>query len=110
MGTGPVYALNLFDVSDREGYLAYVRRSVREVAAHGGRVAAIGKFRESQAGDLAPRQVLILVEWESYEAFKSYTEDPSLEELHARRVNSTKGYIWQIFDRLEDFRPILKNP
>jgi uncharacterized protein (DUF1330 family) len=41
----PVYALNLFDVTNKEEYLAYSRRSAREVAAHGGRVVAIGKFR-----------------------------------------------------------------
>jgi hypothetical protein len=53
-----VYALNLFDVADREEYLAYSRRSAREVARHGGRVVALGRFRESVAGDIAPRQVL----------------------------------------------------
>jgi uncharacterized protein (DUF1330 family) len=34
---GPVYALNLFNIADREEYLAYSRRSAREVAAHGGK-------------------------------------------------------------------------
>ena len=34
----PVYALNLFNVSNKDEYLAYSRRSAREVAAHGGRV------------------------------------------------------------------------
>ncbi|HKB32313.1 MAG TPA: DUF1330 domain-containing protein, partial [Candidatus Dormibacteraeota bacterium] len=29
--SGPVYALNLFDVSDRDEYLAYSRRSAAEV-------------------------------------------------------------------------------
>ena len=57
-----VYALNLFDVADREEYLAYSRRSAREVAMHGGRVVALGRFRESVTGDIAPRQVLILTQ------------------------------------------------
>ena len=56
------YALNLFDIAGREEYLAYSRRSAREVARHGGRVLGLGRFRESAAGDIAPRQVLILVE------------------------------------------------
>jgi uncharacterized protein (DUF1330 family) len=77
-----VYALNLFDVADREEYLAYSRRSAREVARHGGRVLALGRFRESAAGDIAPRQVLILVEWESRAAFESYRQDPALADLH----------------------------
>jgi uncharacterized protein (DUF1330 family) len=105
---GPVYALNLFDVADRDEYLAYSRRSAREVAAHGGRVVALGRFRESVVGDVAPRQVFILVEWESKEAFGSYAEDPALADLHAHRENGTLRYVWQLFDRLDDLRPVPK--
>ena len=49
-----VYALNLFDVADREEYLAYSRRSAREVARHGGRVVALGRFTESAWSHNAP--------------------------------------------------------
>lgn len=104
----PVYALNLFNVSNKDEYLAYSRRSAREVKAHGGRVVALGKFREAAAGDIAPRSVLILVEWESMEAFKSYCNDPGLADLHPHRVNGTDSYIWHLFHKLEDLRPILK--
>ena len=51
----PVYALNLFNVASRDEYLAYSRRSAQEVQAHGGKVIALGKYRETMAGDLAPR-------------------------------------------------------
>lgn len=34
----PVYALNLFDVPDRDEYLAHAGRSASEVHSHGGRV------------------------------------------------------------------------
>jgi uncharacterized protein (DUF1330 family) len=105
----PVYALNLFNVADRDEYLAYSRRSAREVAAHGGRVVALGKFRESVAGEIEPRQVLILVEWESKEAFDSYRDDPELADLHPHRENGSSGYVWHLFDRLEDLRPLLKD-
>ena len=104
----PVYALNLFDVANKEEYLNYSHRSVKEVAAHGGRVVALGKFRESVKGEVEPRTVLILVEWESKSAFESYCNDPALGDLHAHRVNGTDKYIWQLFDKLEDLRPILK--
>lgn len=105
---GPVYALNLFDVSNKEEYLAYSRRSTKEVQAHGGRVVALGKFRESAIGDIEPRSVLILVEWESREAFESYRNDPVLQDLHPHRINGTRNYIWHLFDKLTDLRPILK--
>lgn len=104
----PIYALNLFDVANKDEYLAYSRRSAREVAAHGGRVIALGKFREVATGSIEPRQVLILVEWASKEAFESYRNDPALQDLHPHRVNGTSNYIWHVFDKLEDLRPILK--
>lgn len=105
---GPVYALNLFDVASRDEYLAYSRRSAREVAAHGGRVVALGRFRENVTGDVAPRQVLILVEWESKAAFDSYRNDPALAGLHPHRERGSSSYVWQLFDRLDDLRPVLK--
>ncbi|KUI23598.1 DUF1330 domain-containing protein [Mycobacterium sp. GA-2829] len=104
----PVYALNLFDVADREEYLAYAKRSPAAVAAHGGRVVALGKFRESVTGDIEPRRVLILVEWESKEAFDSYRNDPDLADLHPHREDGSSAYIWHLFDRLDDLRPVLK--
>lgn len=104
----PVYALNLFDVTDKAEYLAYSRRSAREVVAHGGRVVALGKFREAAAGEIAPRTVMIVVEWASKEAFDSYCNDPALADLHPHRVNGTANYVWHLFDKLEDLRPILK--
>lgn len=106
--SGPVYALNLFDVVNQDEYLAYARRSSKEVGAHGGKVIALGKFRESALGDLTPRTVMIVVEWESREAFESYIEDPALADLHPHRVKGTDNYIWHLFDKLEDLRPILK--
>lgn len=106
--SGPVYALNLFDVSDKEEYLSYSRRSASEVKTHGGRVIALGKFRAAAIGDVEPRTVLILVEWASRDAFDSYCNDPALTDLHRHRVNGTSNYVWQLFDKLEDLRPILK--
>jgi uncharacterized protein (DUF1330 family) len=104
----PVYALNLFNVADRDEYLAYSKRSAREVEAHGGRVVALGKFREAAAGNIEPRSVLILVEWASKQAFDDYCNDPRLADLHPHRVRGTSDYIWHLFDKLDDFRPILK--
>ncbi len=104
----PVFALNLFNVSDKDEYLAYARRSAEEVRTHGGRVVALGKFREAAVGDIEPRKVLILVEWESRDAFENYNSDPALADLHPHRVNGTTDYVWHLFDKLEDLRPILK--
>jgi uncharacterized protein (DUF1330 family) len=103
-----VYALNLFDIASRDEYLAYSKRSPAEVAKHGGRVVALGRFRESMTGEIEPRTVLILVEWDSKEAFDGYCNDPELADLHAHRENGSSSYIWHLFDRLDDLRPLLK--
>ena len=103
-----LYALNLFNIGNKEEYLAYSKRSAREVQAHGGRVVALGRLREALAGEIKPRQVLILVEWESKEAFDSYCNDPKIADLHPHRVNGSADYIWHLFDRLEDLRPLFK--
>jgi uncharacterized protein (DUF1330 family) len=104
----PVYAINLFDVADVEEYREYARRSPAAVAAHGGRVVALGRYADTVTGDdVAPRQVFILVEWESRAAFDGYCEDPELSDLHRHREDGTAAYVWQLFDRLEDLRPVL---
>ncbi|RUO51044.1 DUF1330 domain-containing protein [Pseudidiomarina aquimaris] len=104
----PVYALNLFDIADKDEYLAYARRSVKEVTSHGGKVISLGKFKEAAQGDITPRTVMILVEWESKQAFDSYCNDPALADLHPHRENGTQNYIWHLFDKLDDLRPLLK--
>jgi uncharacterized protein (DUF1330 family) len=104
----PVYGLNLFDVADRDEYLAYSRRSAREVARHGGKVIAIGSFDEAIAGDVEPRQVLILVEWKSRAHFDSYRNDPDLADLHPHREAGGGNYVWHLFDRLENLQPLFK--
>lgn len=108
----PVYALNLFDLAPNDDYLAYSRRSVGAVTKHGGRVVALGRLTESppvQVGDTEPRQVMVIVEWPSREAFAEMLEDPELADLHPLRENGTARYIWWAYDRLEDLRPVLKN-
>ena len=57
-GGAPVYALNLFDIADRDEYLAYSRRSAAAVEAHGGRVIAMGQFSESIKGDIEPHEAV----------------------------------------------------
>ena len=55
-----------------------------------------------------PRQVMILVEWESRAAFESYRDDPALADLHPHRERGAANYVWHLFERLDDLRPLLK--
>lgn len=104
---GPVYALNLFDVADVDEYRAYSRRSQQEVERHGGKVIALGRFSAAIKGEIEPRQALILVEWKSRAHFDGYREDPELADLHPHREAGGGNYVWHLFDKLEDLRPLL---
>jgi uncharacterized protein (DUF1330 family) len=105
----PVYALNLFNLTNKQEYLAYSKRSPQAVRSHGGRVIALGRFREAVEGDIEPRTVFVLVEWDSKEAFDGFCNDPALADLHPHRENGTGDYIWHLFDKLEGLRPLLKS-
>ena len=61
----------------------------------------------SVIGDIEARNVMIIVEWASRDAFEAYCTDPALADLHPHRENGTGNYVWHLFDKLEDLRPLL---
>ncbi len=102
-----LYALNLFDLADNDGYRRYSRRSVAAVGKHGGRVVALGKLAGAlESDDTAPRQVMVLVEWPDQAAFDAFLDDPDHADLHPLREAGTARYLWWAYDKLEDLRPI----
>ena len=104
-----LYALNLFDLADNDLYRQYSRRSVNAVSKHGGRVVALGRLsgvEESEPG-VAPRQAMVLVEWPSRDSFQAFLNDPEHADLHPLREDGTRNYLWWIYERLEDLRPLL---
>ena len=102
-----LYALNLFDLADNDDYRAYSRRSVAAVGKYGGTVVALGKLAgAAEGGDTEPRQAMVLVEWPSQQAFDDFVADPEHEDLHPLRENGTQRYLWWLYERLEDLRPL----
>jgi uncharacterized protein (DUF1330 family) len=104
-----LYALNLFDLANNDLYRQYSRRSVNAVGKHGGRVVALGRLsgvEESEPG-VEPRQAMVLVEWPSQEFFQAFLDDPEHADLHPLREDGTRNYLWWIYERLEDLRPLL---
>lgn len=101
--------MNLFDLADNDLYRQYSRRSVGAVSKHGGRVVALGRLsgvQESEPG-VEPRQVMVLVEWPSRDSFRAFLEDPENADLHPLREDGTRNYLWWIYERLENLRPLL---
>ncbi len=105
------YALNLFDLAENDSYLEYSRRSPAAVAKHDGRVVALGMLDEAmeRKPEVEPRGVMILVEWASRESFRSFLEDPELEDLHPLREAGTRNYLWWTYESLDDLRPLFAN-
>ena len=103
-----LYALNLFDLADNESYRQYSRRSAGAVGKHGGRVVALGRLDGVQEGepDFEPRTVMVLVEWPSRQAFRAFLDDPEHADLHPLREGGTRNYLWWLYERLEDLRPL----
>lgn len=107
-----LYALNLFDLADNDDYKAYSKRSVAAVQKYGGTVTALGRLAgdaQHEGGDTTPRQVMVLVEWPSQEAFDAFLADPDHEDLHPLREHGTERYLWWLYERLEDLRPLLSS-
>ena len=87
------------------GLLEAVGRRGRQVRRPGGGARQVPRERPRRG---RAAQVLILVEWPDKDAFDGYCNDPDLADLHAHRENGTSSYVWQLFDRLDDLRPVLK--
>ena len=103
-----VYALNLFDLADNDDYREYSKRSLSAVQKYGGSVPALGRFvTAAEGGDTEPRQVMVLVEWPSREAFQEFLADPDNQDLHPLRENGTRRYLWWLYEKLDDLRPLL---
>ena len=107
----PLYALNLFDLADNDLYRQYSRRSVAAVTKYDGKVVALGKLDSSLLSDpeVEPRQVMVLVEWPSREAFQGFLDDPENEDLHPLREDGTRNYLWWTYESLEDLRPLFRD-
>lgn len=109
MDDRPIFALNLFNIASRDEYKEYAKKGVAFVEKHCGKVIAFGKYRETMKGNIEPRTVMLLVEWKSRKHFQDYIDDPLMNDIHPHRINGSKDYIWQLFDKMDDLRPILKN-
>ena len=106
-----IYALNLFDLANNDLYRQYSRRSVSAVSKYGGRVVALGRLSRDQESEpgVKPRQAMVLVEWPYQDSFQSFLEDPEHADLHPLREDGTHNYLWWIYERLENLRPLLRS-
>ena len=100
----------MFDLADNDLYRQYSRRSVAAVSKYDGKVVAIGRLDAAEStSNVEPRQVMILVEWSSREAFQGFLDDSENEDLHPLREDGTRNYLWWTYERLDDLRPLFRD-
>jgi uncharacterized protein (DUF1330 family) len=106
-----LYALNLFDLAGNDSYRQYSRRSAKAVGKHGGQVVALGRLDGVQEGEpeTEPCTSMVPVEGPSRESFQAYLDDPEHADLHPLREEGTRNYLWWIYERLENLRPLFRD-
>ena len=95
-----VYALNVFNlVSGKENlYREYSVRAGKIIYSKGGKVlsSAWNPIRKMK-GDIE-RRYMIVVEFPSKEVFQEFLNEAETENIHQLRENSTKDYIWTLYE------------
>ena len=79
-------------ITNPEGYAAYSKLAAPTHALYGGRVLAAGGKTERLGGDWDPRRVVI-VEFESLEKAKAWSDSPEYREAKALRDASAEVRI-----------------
>ena len=96
-----VYALNVFNlVSGKENlYREYSVKAGKIIYSKGGKVlsSAWNPIRKMK-GDIE-RRYMILVEFPSKEVFQEFLNEAETENIHQLRENSTKDYIWTLYEQ-----------
>ena len=102
-----IYALNLFNVKNSEEYNLYYEKAGKYVKKHGGTLIALGKLESSPVGDIEPREVMMLVQWESKQGIANYINDPEVATIHPHREKGVGDFVWHLFESASDFRAVL---
>jgi uncharacterized protein (DUF1330 family) len=77
----PAYAIGFLDVTNRDWMAEYGRRSADILARHGGRYLSRGGAMHALEGRSALPTGIVVVEFPSMDAAKSWYSDPEYAEL-----------------------------
>ena len=95
-----VYALNIFNLfSSKENlYKEYSIKAGKIIYGKGGKVISSGwKPIRKLHGDIE-RRYMIVVEFPSKEVFQDFLDEAETQNIHQLRENSTKDYIWTLYE------------
>ncbi len=95
-----VYALNVFNLlaSKEDAYKQYSVKAGKIIYAKGGKVISSGwnPIRKLH-GDIE-RKYMIVVKFPSEKVFQEFLDEAESLKIHDLRENSTKDYIWTLYE------------
>ena len=105
-----VYALNIFNLIDSKenDYKDYSVKAGKIIYSKGGRVVSAGWRPIRNIHGDKERRYMIIVEFPSEKIFQEFLDEASEKEIHGLRENSTKDYIWTLYEEW-DLRSWVKN-
>ena len=105
-----VYALNVFNLipSKENDYRDYSVKAGKIIYSKGGRVVSAGWHPIRNIHGDKERKYMIIVEFPSEKIFQEFLDEASEKEIHSLRENSTKDYIWTLYEEW-DLRSWVKN-
>ena len=95
-----IYALNVFNLlsSKEDEYKEYSIKAGKIIFSKGGKVICSGwKPIRKLRGDVE-RKYMIVVQFPSVEVFQEFLDDAEQINIHNLRENSTKDYIWTLYE------------
>ena len=95
-----VYALNVFNLlpEKENDYREYSIKAGKIIYSKGGKVISSGwKPIRNNHGNIQ-REYMIVVEFPSEEIFQEFIDEAEKDNIHPLREESTKDYIWTLYE------------
>ncbi len=83
------YLIANYDVTNPEGYGAYVAAVGPTIVAHGGKILVAGPDSTPMEGN--PRAVTVVLQFSTREALQGWYDSPEYQEIIHLRTDNTEG-------------------
>jgi len=95
-----IYALNVFNLKpeNEEDYKKYSIKAGKIIYSKDGKVVSSGwKPIRNIHGDIK-REYMVVVEFPNEKIFQEFLDEAEKENIHPLREESTKDYIWTLYE------------
>ena len=85
------YLIANYQITNEEGYQAYLASVGPTIGAHGGEILVAGPGSEAVEGD--PKPVTVVLKFPSMDALRAWYESPEYKEIIHFRTDNTEGML-----------------